>query len=39
MSFIRIKTTLLTIPIYMAISHALPPWLLRTFVKIFMAFL
>jgi hypothetical protein len=34
-----IKLTLAAIPTYAAISHALPAWLLKAFVKIFKAFL
>jgi hypothetical protein len=34
-----IKTTLAAIPVYSAISHAFPPWVLKAFAKIFRAFL
>jgi hypothetical protein len=34
-----IKTTLVAIPIYTAINHELPAWLLKAFVKIFNALL
>jgi hypothetical protein len=34
-----IKSTLAAIPIYIAMSHELPSWLLKAFVKIFKAFL
>jgi hypothetical protein len=34
-----IKTTLSSIPIYSAISHAFPPWVLKAFTKISISFL
>jgi hypothetical protein len=34
-----IKTTLAAIPVYMTISHALPMWVVKAFVKIFRVFL
>jgi hypothetical protein len=34
-----IKTTPVAIPIYTAISHALPPWLMMVFMKISHSFL
>jgi hypothetical protein len=34
-----IKTTLAAMPVYTAISHALPAWLIKALIKIFRAFL
>jgi hypothetical protein len=34
-----IKTTLAAMPVYTAISHALPPWVIKAFMKIFRGFL
>jgi hypothetical protein len=38
-SLTLIKTTLAAIPIYTAINHNLPPWLPKSFIKIFRCFL
>jgi hypothetical protein len=34
-----IKSTLVAMPVYTAISHALPPWVIKAFVQIFRGFL